>query len=212
MACVKLKFKHYPDLEKTTLEFKDLQGCAETHTVLKSSVSLSEKRPVGRFWSTGHMFDPPAPHADTHPAPPGRHGDHRRPLVGSGVVAFGAAQLCGVVSASHGVDHVLVDGAAQVLPAGTHGRHRVPAVLLRVVALHCQTSTWVHLNRKRPIQMKLLTPRADTEWLLRIMELSESQPFVSVFFCFRHIIIHCDVISCCRLNFCPSTDSGRPWI
>lgn len=73
----------------------------------------------------------------SHPTPSGRHGYDRRPLVGPGVVSLCAAQLCGVVSSSDGVDHVLVDGTAKVLPPGAHGRNGVPAVLLRVVALHC---------------------------------------------------------------------------
>lgn len=74
--------------------------------------------------------------ARAHPAPPGRHGHHGGPLVGPGVVALGAAQLRGVVSASDRVDHVLVNGAAQVLPPRPHGRHSVPAVLLGIVAFH----------------------------------------------------------------------------
>lgn len=72
----------------------------------------------------------------TYPTPPGRHGDDRRPLVGPWVVPLSAAQLCGVVSPPNGVDHVLVHGTAQVFSPGSHGGHRVPTVLLRIVALH----------------------------------------------------------------------------
>ena len=86
------------------------------------------------------MFQPHKMSTHTHslpyPAPSRGHGHHRRPLVGSGVVSLCTAQLRGVVPPSDRVNHVLVDGTAEVLPPGPHWGHSVPAVLLRVVTLH----------------------------------------------------------------------------
>lgn len=75
--------------------------------------------------------------AGTYPAAAGRHGHHWGPLVGPGVVPLGTAELGGVVSAPHSIDHVLVHSAAQVLPPRPHRGDGVPPVLLRVVAFHC---------------------------------------------------------------------------
>ena len=52
------------------------------------------------------------------------------------VVALGAAELGGVVAPSHGVDHVVVNGDAEVFTPGAHRRYRVPPVRARVVSLN----------------------------------------------------------------------------
>ena len=75
----------------------------------------------------------------TYPATTTRHGDDGLPLVDVGIEALGAAELCRVVAAAHRVDHVVVDGDAQVLAPRAHRRHAAPAVGARVVALDCDT-------------------------------------------------------------------------
>ncbi len=77
----------------------------------------------------------------TYPTSSGRHCDYRWPLIGSGIVSLCAAQFRGIISAAHRVDHILVYGTAQVFPTGTHGCHCMPAVLLRVIPLHCNKIT-----------------------------------------------------------------------
>lgn len=97
--------------------------------------------------------------SQTHSTPAGCHGHDGRPLVGSRVVSLGTAELCCIISASHSIDHVLVHSTAQVLPPGPHGRNRVPAVLLGVVALHCRgkdTSVDKGVGRQR--RRALLSP------------------------------------------------------
>lgn len=104
-------------------------------TTAKPTQSKSESLFVGHFFYKRPRRD----QRITYPAPSGRHGDHRGPLIGSGIVTLSAAQFCGIVSAAHRVNHVLVHGTAQVFPTSPHGCHRMPAVLLRVIALHCRT-------------------------------------------------------------------------
>lgn len=126
---------------------------------LERFLEKSPNRDFGLFASAVHLLPipiysvlgvsarlPPAPvllgsqltGAATYSTSAGCHSHDRRPLVRSGVVPLSTAELCGVVTPSDSVDHILVHRTAQVFPPGAHGRDGVPPVLLGIVALHCR--------------------------------------------------------------------------
>jgi hypothetical protein len=67
---------------------------------------------------------------------PRHHGYHGAPVARGGIINLRTAQLRGIVPPAHRIDHIVEDGAAQVLPPRAHSSHCGPLVGARVVAFH----------------------------------------------------------------------------